>query len=450
MHEAVAPLYLFACLILGGSAQGIWANMLLQLFGIVLLAWAVLKLAREPIGRRARQLLTLAILALLVIALQLVPLPASLWPHLGGRDALAADYRILGMSVPWLPLSLAPYESLATVMKLIPPLALFCVIVRLRAYKPSWLATSLVAGTVAGVLLGALQVTNHNYAASPWYLYEQSNFGVATGFFANANHMAILLVVTLPFLAALLVWARGLASQHGSAIAVMATVTGLVVFVGIVLNRSLAAYGLVIPVLVASALLLLPQRSGLKKTGLAIATLLLVAAVAFISTRAIHAEDPRHPASTSVETRAAMFQTTARALGDFMPFGSGLGTFQRVYRMYESRNQVTNEYVIHAHDDYLELLLELGVAGMLLMLAFLAWWALAAVEAWRSAESGPFGRAASIASAAILVHSLVDFPLRTAAINAVFATCLALLLERAASTARGGSELWPTRHVVLR
>ena len=97
---------------------------------------------------------------------------------------------------------------------------------------------------------------------------------------------------------------------------------------------------------------------------------------------------------------------------------SGLGSFARVYDLYEDPASVTNTFVVHAHNDYAELALETGVPGNLLMLLFLAWWA-AAWRIWQSAEAGPFARAAAIASAAILAHSLVDFPLRTAAIAPV-------------------------------
>ena len=34
LRDAIAPSYLFLCLLLGGSAQGIWANMTLQLVGL--------------------------------------------------------------------------------------------------------------------------------------------------------------------------------------------------------------------------------------------------------------------------------------------------------------------------------------------------------------------------------------------------------------------------------
>jgi O-antigen ligase len=143
-----------------------------------------------------------------------------------------------------------------------------------------------------------------------------------------------------------------------------------------------------------------------------------------------------------------MLKTTAAALRDFMPLGSGLGSFRSVYQLYEDPARVTNTYVVHAHNDYAELALETGVPGILLIILFLAWWCRESWRAWL-ADAAPFARAASIASGAILVHSLVDFPLRTAAIASVFAMCLALLGERRAAQARLQGDLWPTRHVVV-
>ncbi|HZC37159.1 MAG TPA: O-antigen ligase family protein [Sphingomicrobium sp.] len=450
LREVVAPAYLFLCLILGGSAQGIWANMVLQLLGIGLVAWAALAPAEEPLLPAAKQLLIFALVAVAIVAVQLVPLPSSLWPHLAGRAPIADGYRILGVPVPALPLSLTPYGSLNSLLGLIPPLGLFCAIMRLKAYRTGWLGMALLAGTVAGILLGALQVASGNSLASPWYLYEQSNFGLATGFFANANHMAILLVITLPFLAAFLGSARGANKQRNSAIIAMVAGTTLVIVLGIILNGSLAGYGLALPVAVTSALLFLPQKRLLRLGALVLSALLLAGAIGAIATSTTRSGELRQEATTSVQSRQDMLVTTVRAIRDFLPWGSGLGSFRSVYQLYESRDQITPTYVIHAHDDYVEIALELGVAGILLMIAFLAWWARAVWRAWRDADAGLYARAASIATAAILVHSVVDFPLRTAAIDAAFAMCLALLIDRRAPVAREKSDLWPTRHVVLK
>jgi hypothetical protein len=66
---------------------------------------------------------------------------------------------------------------------------------------------------------------------------------------------------------------------------------------------------------------------------------------------------------------------------------------------------------------------------MLLLALFLLWWMRRTVLIWRAEEPDPFARAATIASAAIMAHSLVDYPLRTAAISVLFAVCCALMAE---------------------
>jgi O-antigen ligase len=449
-RHAVTPLYLFLCLILGGSTQGIFGVMVLQLIGIAVIAWAAAAKGGEPLLPPARHLLLIASLGLAVVGLQLVPLPPSLWAQLGGRQSLISGYAVLGVPAPAFPLSLTPYASLDTLLALIPPLAVLCAMVRLKAYRASWLVAALVAGTFGGILLGALQVASSDPAASPWYLYPYSSFGFATGFFANANHMATLLVITLPFLAALLASARRANVQRYSALLAMVAGAALVILVGIVLNRSLAGYMLVFPVLAASALIILPRRSSLRRWAVLAGGLLLVGAMVGLASSSIKGDSFGLGAATSVESREEILSTTRAALNDYLSLGSGLGSFRQVYALYEDHDRVTTTYVNHAHNDYAELALETGVPGLIVLVLFLIWWGAAVERVWRSAEAGPYARAASIASAAVLVHSLVDFPLRTAAISACFGVCLALLADRRAPPMKDESDLRPTRHVILR
>lgn len=445
LRNAVAPLYLFLCLLLGGSAQGIWSNALLQLVGLAILAWAASAWAEEPLSRPLRQLLWIALAGLAVVALQLVPLPAGLWQQLGhGRAVLADGFAILGIANPAMPISVAPYSTLETLLTLIPPAAMFAAVAVLRAYRASWLALALLAGVICGILLGALQVAG----GEEWYLYRQSSFGFAVGFFANANHMATLLVISLAFLGALLAAAKGGTVQRYSAAVALTGGAALVILVGIVLNGSLAGYGLALPVAIASLLLIVPaSRTSRLLAALGAGALLAAVAVAITFTPT---GNKGLGAATSVGSRAEILATTSHAIRDFLPFGSGLGTFRPVYQLYEDHDRITNTRVPHAHNDYAELALELGVPGIALMLVFLLWWAVTAARAWRVADASPFARAATIASAAILAHSAVDYPLRTAAISACFAMCLALLVDRKPRKGGEGSELWPTRHVVLR
>ncbi len=445
----VAPAYLFACLILGGSAQGIWANMILQLGGIAIVAWAAMARVEDRLSPAGKYLLVLAVLSIALVGLQMIPLPPSIWTTLGPRQRIAEGFAILGLPIASEPLSLTPAAGLDSLLGIIPPLAIVCAMLRLNAYRPQWLAIALIAGAVGGIGLGALQVASADPVTSHWYLYADTNPGKAVGFFANADHMAILLVVTIPFLAAFAAGGkRGGIQRHAATVAVAAALV-LLVLVGLALNGSLAGYGLALPVIAASTLLVLPARSRLRSLTALVAMLLAVGAIALVEITPIGSGKIAGHASNAVQSRTEIAATAARATAKFMPFGSGLGSFDKVYRLYERPAQVTPIFVVHAHDDYLELTLELGLAGALLILLFLAWWVVAVWRAWRTAGAGPFARAAAIGSAAILVHSAVDFPLRTAAIAACFGMCLALLAESRAAPPVEEGELRFSRHIVI-
>ena len=282
-------------------------------------------------------------------------------------------------------------------------------------------------GSNGGNLPGALQVASGN-PSGRWYLYRDTNIGAAVGFFANANHMAMLLVVSLPFLAALGSDERGREGQrYWGLLAILGGVV-TVLIAGILLNGSLAGLALTLPVLLASAAIMLSASGRLRRGLLLAAGGLLALAIAAIANSSIGPAKIDLGARTSVASRAEIFRTTGSAIGDFMPFGSGLGTFAKVYPLYESPDLVTSEFVVHAHNDYAEVALELGIPGVLLVIAFLGWWLTLVRRAWDQGDA--YARAASVASAAILCHSLVDFPLRTAAMAAVFATCMGLLVDR--------------------
>jgi len=445
----VAPAYLFACLILGGSVQGIWQNMILQLAGIAIIAWAALDHCEEPLSPAGRQLFILALLTICLVAFQLIPMPSSLWVHGGPRGRIADGFHTLGVGIPWEPLSLTPGSGLDALFRMIPAIAMVCGMLRLRAYAPQWLAVALIAGTLAGIALGAMQVVSSSVQVSPLYLYEDTSVGRAVGFFANADHMATLLVITLPFLAATASAARGANVQRYSAVVSIAIGLAIVIGVGVALNGSLAGYVLMPPVIAGSALVVIRARRDVRVGIMVLAAVLFLGSVIAVEATAIGGERIGQHTTTAVQSRAELLSTTTRAAFDFLPWGSGLGSFQKVYPLYEAPKLVTATYVIHAHNDYVEVALELGALGIVLMALFLAWWGAAVWRVWRTAESAPFVRAAAIASAAIIAHSLVDFPLRTSAISACFGMCVALLAGGRVAAQQDGAQLRRTRHVVI-
>jgi len=188
----------------------------------------------------------------------------------------------------------------------------------------------------------------------------------------------------------------------------------------------------------------------LKAATMVIVVILLGAAIIALGRSAIGGATLGQDATSSAQSRQQILETTFTSTKDYLPWGSGLGSFRQVYAMHEDPTGITPTYVVHAHNDYAELILETGLAGVVLLLLFLIWWGAAARRIWTSAEAGPFAKAASIASAAVLAHSLVDFPLRTAAVSAAFGMCLALLADRRSPQVADPTDLRPTRHFVVR
>jgi O-antigen ligase len=423
-------------------------NAILQLLAILLIAWALIERRGEAsLPRGARQLLIIAALALLLAILHLIPLPARIWTALPGRDFVVHGFELLGMTAPAMPISLSPYDTVATLLALLPPLGMLAATLGLRAYSSSWLALALVSGAMAGVLLGILQVSSPIPEQSPWYPYRISNFGVATGFFANSNHMANLLLVSIPFVAAIGAKLREQSKDvrmRSAGIALASS--GLVLAVlGLILNQSLAGYGLGVPVVLASLVILFGLPTRLIRIGLTATGLAGLVAIGLLWTSPVGSQ---LGASASVTSRQEISANSLALAREFSPVGAGLGTFRKVYPLREDPVAVDRFYVNHAHNDYLELAVDTGLPGVALILLFLIWWAVAVWRMLRSPASDQFALAGAIASAAILLHSAVDYPLRTAAISAVFAMCLALILQSRKS-ARGENDLRPARHLVV-
>lgn len=430
LRQALIPAYLFLCLVLGGtSVAAFWVNLFLQLAGLVIIFWALVADRRTPLATSSRQLVTLLVLALLVIAVQLVPLPPSVWTNFGGRQAIVKGFQLLGQPLPWLPISLAPHETLASGLWLIPAIAVLLGVVKLGAYKPGWVAWSIAIVTTFSVGIGALQ--RGGGPTSPWYFYNPTNYGSAVGFFANSNHQATLLVSTIPFLAALYLAARdkGRSAQHASGMVVVLIGALMVLVVGIAINGSLAGFGLAVPA-IAATLLMLWARKRRAPGWIAVPIAVVIAAAAYIPFTAPLGNDlTATDAKTNPISRAAAFPNTLRAIGDYLPFGSGVGTFVDIYPQYEDPATISRWYMNHVHGDYLEVVLETGLPGLLVLVLVLLWWLWRVRVIWRAEKPDHFARAATVASAAILAHSAVDYPLRMAAISALFALCLAFMAE---------------------
>jgi O-antigen ligase len=441
LRLSIVPGYLVLCLLFGGaSAAGYWGNMALQLLGLVIIFFALASEPPAPLSRPARQLMALLIAILAYVALELLPLPPALWSAFPGRGDIATQLAIAGQPLPWLPLSLDPYRTIGSALSLIPPIAVFLAMVRLGGFRALWIAVVIVAVAILSIFIGAAQVSGSDQ--SPFYFYAITNFGKAVGFFANSNHLGTLMVVSIPFLAAMVLRARarGTGVRQMSALWIAALAGLAVLLIGIAINRSLAAAGLTVPALILTAFVL-PARSGRKAIiGTGLASLLFAAALAVIFIAPVGSDLFSNTPQPEGSSRSIFYGVTWHAARDFFPTGTGIGTFQQIYHRYEDPATVDQLYVNHAHNDYLELLLETGPVAWLFAAAFLFWLGAQMRRLWSGERGDELGRAAAIACLVMLVHSIVDYPLRTAALAATFAACCGLLADVRSSARRASNE----------
>ena len=437
LRHALVPAFLLLCLLLGGaSAAGYWSNLALQLAGIVVIFLAVASRRTTPLSTPARQGIGLLMLIVLIFAIQLVPLPPAMWAHLPGREPVVHGFALLHLPLPWAPLSMEPYRTVDSALWLLPAAAVFLAIVLLGAFRASWLAWVLAGVSIVSVGIGALQLAGGEGSGA--YFYRITNFGAMTGFFSNANHLATLLLATVPFLAALYLKARerGGSIKKSSGLFVVLMGTAAVIVVGLLGATSIAGLGLALPVTAASAMLVFSRKRRLPAWSFALLLAILIGSVGAVFTAPFDNNLTGRKAHTAEDSRLTSFTITGAAARQFLPAGSGVGTFQAIYRARENPGAVNRFYMNHAHSDLLELALETGVPGLSLILLFLLWWARRTAAIWRAEEADYYARAATVATAAIMAHSLVDYPLRTAAISALFAIGCALMAEPRAAARR--------------
>jgi hypothetical protein len=426
----LAPTYLLLCILLGGaSAAGFLANGALQIVGILCVLIVVLSGSLPELPRPARTLIVLIAAAAALLLFQVVPLPPFLWQLLPGRGSAAAGFDLLGGGLPWLPLSLSPNSTLAALAAMVPPLAMVLLIYASSGYGRLFSVYVLLTAAIAAIFLGILQKMQG--PDSPYYIYEITNRGGVVGFFANRNHLATLLLMTLPFIGALAVSPKRKSQQDTKVGRLMITgCSALLVTVGVVVVKSAAGWLLLPAALFAGAAVFLRGEQGavpraVLQVGIVVGLVCTVAAVV----APIKLNDLGEKLSgLDPHMRNLSIRTTAGAALDYLPFGSGGGTFRRIYPNYEDVEQASLEYLNHAHDDYVEVALEHGLPGVVLIGAAIAFWLSQTRRLWRRSEGDALARAGFAAVGILFAHSLVDYPARTAAMAAVGAFAAALMV----------------------
>lgn len=446
LHLTAATLV--AAIVLGGSSrEGLPSDLLLQIIAIPLLVAALSGYFSAPRERRRWWPVVAVALLVAVPLLQLVPMPPTLWQLLPMRDLVVEAYALTGTSPDSFPLTLTPRATWLAALSLIVPISLFLGVSLLGyAERRRLIVVLIVVGTV-GVALGLLQVAQG--PNSELRFHAITNSDSAVGFFANRNHFATLINILTVFVGAWVVamiaapekTVRSGKKEDSSRLLYVAV--GLLAFVTLVAAQatsySRAGLGLMLPALACVLSFPLARlRAGDETWSMPVRIVVatVVFAVVLALPFAIEGIANRFSQDPLADLRVRFTRNTIEAARAFMPWGAGVGSFVPIYQIFErTTDMVPNLYANRAHNDFLELWLETGVVGLSLTAAALVWLLASAYRLWLqpAVTAHPLdhflARASLVAIALLLLHSAVDYPLRTGALMAVAGVCCGMLVR---------------------
>jgi len=425
-----APLYwifLVYVMAVGGRFDAEPALVLcLRLFSIFLIGIGLYRLGFRSPSRAATEAIFILLAGLLLILVQLIPLPPALWTALPGRGFVVEGLRAMGLEPGWMPLSLSPPQTRLSFLAFLPPVAAFIGVLSLSREQQWTTFAIIILCALAQSFLGMAQ----KFGIAP-YFYEYTNVGYATGTFANRNFLAALLYSSIPLIFALAARAARQGRINNLAVLLITGAALFVIFVGLASAGSRAGILLAMVAFIGSAALFWGGTSSTSsrtaqtrwKVIAVIAAVLVLGQFGMLTILRLAQLDAIN------DLRLQLYETTLRASWLYFPFGSGFGTFVPIYQMAETPESRLGAYVNHAHNDWLELWLEGCVPVAFILLAFLVWFGRRLYSLWRPQYSGAnnLSRAASLGCGLLLAHSLVDYPLRQPALAALFGLFCGLL-----------------------
>lgn len=411
----------------GGSRHDIASLIVLRPLSVIVVTYVTLVVTRAQIMQLYHVWL-LAFVGTGMVAIHLVPLPPSIWLYLPNRELAEVVGTTVGIGQPWRPISLVPYRTHNALFSLFVPLAglaLMTILKPLHQYRV--LPTLLVMGAISSIV-GVLQLAGPN--DGNFYFYDITNKNSAVGIFSNRNHQSIFLACCIPLLAVFLSDPNRTANANWKLFNACALFLGVLFMAIILVNGSRSGLFIGILSLVSIPILLgygtIKQRF-IEKRGLFIGIIFVAAALVILSTWLARSESVARVASfdKADELRIMVWPSIAEAAFKYFPIGSGFGTFEEVYKVFEPQDLLSLTYLNHAHNDWLEMFMSGGLVALLFMMVCVFGWAQAARTLfWHTGERTTkilYGRLGVVVTFLLGLASFADYPLRTPSLSLFFA-----------------------------
>jgi hypothetical protein len=425
----------FVMLVGGSSRADMTSLLVLRPVSMLVAVYAILTLPSR-LWKANKFIILFASLIVLLPTLQLVPLPPTLWRHLAGRELVVEIDQAAGMGDVWRPLTLSPRGTWNALFSLAVPIAILFAGLKLSDRQRSALVPFSLVLILASAGLGALQMIGPH--GGPLYLYRITHSDSAVGFLANRNHQAAFVACAFPILAVMISHRDFKQRPYSRPFFAVIAATFLIPLVLMIGSRA----GLVVSavaIALAAFLYILSVRERGEKVRRRVALFLAAGCTAIPALVGLaiwldRAEALRRAIGWESENdfRLRAWGVIAQFLQRYWPWGSGMGSFVDVYKIYEPADLLLPEYINQAHNDWLEIMLTGGVfAAGLLTLAVFAW----AWRVWQVRKPGPHRQLSRLGLAIIMLFalaSITDYPLRVPSMAAFFMLAVLWALPRQA------------------
>lgn len=426
-----------AILLGGGGTVNPQTEMVLQVLTALLMVPLVISPSwQRGLGNIQNSAWILGGLVLLIPALQLAPLPPSIWRNLPGRAVEIESLALIQKDSAWMPLTMAPARTFASLLAMIFPVLLMLQVSRLSLRGRSWLCVAIVGCGIGSLVLGVLQLSHTG--GMDWSLYNEFSEGFLVGFQANRNAEADFLLICLLAMGVLATSRLSDGRQHSLTLA--ALTLGMLTFgLGLIMTGSRTGIALSIMALAFLGWMLWPvmqiriSNVRLLSSGIAV----LAIGSGLMQLQSVQKVIARF--AMTREARWDLWADTWYAIGQVWPFGSGIGTIVPMLEAAERLDVVDQSRPVRAHNDWLEWTLEAGLPGLItlaLIILVIGVLVVRALRATGQTGTNPSRRTQVIFACGLLMieafHAIVDYPMRSMSLAMLTAVAVAFLTNPAA------------------
>lgn len=393
----------------GGADDPFSFAVTVGLLGLVGIAGGLLLFQAGPASRSERRINWAAFGFILYVAFQLVPLPVGLLRVIDPtRYEIATALSDITGAVHYAPLTVAPPTT-------------WIHLSRICGYAIAFfVARQLVRRSPFGPWTAVMPLVYVAAAQAGWALltHEGNALELVSGSYPNRNHFAGLLEMTLPLAIGYSVSVlyrsgrRGVLAMTDVLKAIVPLGTALLLFTAVLLSSSKGGtIACLLSLFFMAALWLGRGLPGPRRWPfLALLTLLLLVVFIFLTPSNLVERFGEAAAAQDSEGRVPIWRDTLRLIAAYPIFGVGFGAFFPAFLRYQFAG--VGLAWTNTHNDYLQLLSELGIVGFIapaLLLMSLFGRAVDAASEPEATEARFVGLACAGGLLAILVHSLTDF-----------------------------------------